>query len=361
MEIPMEKPIEEEKKLLPPPPLPGLANIEIKKKFRVRGKYLALTYPKCTVPIKEVFLNIQHKVPTATFVKVVREKHEDGSPHFHAIIQNSHVMDIKNQAWFDIRNHHPNIQRVNDAEAWNRYLDKDKEEPDFQEMSAGVFESVGMKKIKKTREKNALYLKTSVRELVDSGEIPLIQLPLLKKAIDFYHKESQIFNKQKKLPLPEELEFCFEPADSGAMEMKYKVDLAKKRCHLWVTSPPDYGKTTWARFLLKTFRAEVFNPFNNQTEISRDTQIYIMDEITEKTKPDMALLDTICDGLGYVNAKYQGFTMDHKVLVIILSNKSLEELYPMEDNAPVNARFNFLDLEKCKFYPASAGTINYVH
>nr|QVS02712.1 replication-associated protein [Trifolium virus 1] len=86
--------------------------------FRVQGKSIFLTYPKC--PLTPIFLIdyfyqlLKHLDPT--YARVCTENHETGEPHLHCLIQFDKKFNITNQRFFDIKDpnggsiYHPNCQ-----------------------------------------------------------------------------------------------------------------------------------------------------------------------------------------------------------------------------------------------------------
>lgn len=68
-----------------------------------------LTYPQCDVSKEDMmeFLQALPKVPK--FIIVCEEKHEDGSPHLHAVLQWERKLDTRDERYFDYDTFHPNI------------------------------------------------------------------------------------------------------------------------------------------------------------------------------------------------------------------------------------------------------------
>lgn len=84
----------------------------------------------------------------------------------------------------------------------------------------------------------------------------------------------------------------------------------------------------------------------------------MIDEVQTLTKPASSFMNMLCDGDQYINAKFGGFHMKKKALIIVLSNQTIEEVYadPVSQET-INARFCFADLEECRFRPGASGKI----
>lgn len=88
------------------------------KSFRLQGKSIFLTYPKCdliALYIIDQLYNILSKFKP-TYARVAQEHHKDGTLHLHCLVQTEKKFDISDKRFFDIedpgtlRNYHPNCQ-----------------------------------------------------------------------------------------------------------------------------------------------------------------------------------------------------------------------------------------------------------
>nr|ANA76338.1 replication-associated protein [Euphorbia caput-medusae latent virus] len=86
--------------------------------FRLQGKSIFLTYPKC--PLLPIFL-IDYLYQllnnfNPTYARVCTENHQDGEPHLHCLVQMDKRFNTTNQRFFDIKDpngvatYHPNCQ-----------------------------------------------------------------------------------------------------------------------------------------------------------------------------------------------------------------------------------------------------------
>jgi len=96
------------------------------RNFRLSAKAVFLTYPQCPVPKEELLTFLVALVPEPEFVLVSHEKHEDGSPHLHALVIFSKKIEKRNaNAWFNFGVYHPNIQSCRSTQKCYDYVRKD--------------------------------------------------------------------------------------------------------------------------------------------------------------------------------------------------------------------------------------------
>jgi hypothetical protein len=95
--------------------------------FRLQTKYIFLTYPHCDVPKEHLLEFLWNKLTSFVilFIAVSTEHHEDGSPHLHCLVQLDKKPNIRFPDYFDIANHHPNIQPARNSKQVLDYISKD--------------------------------------------------------------------------------------------------------------------------------------------------------------------------------------------------------------------------------------------
>ncbi|ALO02623.1 AC1 [Telfairia golden mosaic virus] len=102
-------------------------------RFRVQGKNIFLTYPKCSIA-KEALLAFLRNLSLPTnpkYIKICRELHQNGEPHLHVLIQFEGKLTCTNNRLFDCvhpscsTSFHPNIQGAKSSSDVKSYLDKD--------------------------------------------------------------------------------------------------------------------------------------------------------------------------------------------------------------------------------------------
>lgn len=132
-----------------------------------------LTYPRCPLQPEDALKQIMgcHQTPIKDYV-VARENHADGTPHIHAYIRYEAKVTWKPNLW-DIGGHHGNYQVAKSARGSYAYCTK---ENDWIS-NIQVENALG-----KRASRNLQLINGNARELVLSGEIGLLQLPLLQKA-----------------------------------------------------------------------------------------------------------------------------------------------------------------------------------
>jgi hypothetical protein len=102
---------------------------------RVNLKNYFITWPKCDKKAEafEILKASGTKTVNVKWIKIVKETHEDGEPHLHAIVSydGERVFDLRgNCTIFDVCGHHPNIQRVKTTlQKCDEYIDKEDDEP----------------------------------------------------------------------------------------------------------------------------------------------------------------------------------------------------------------------------------------
>lgn len=105
------------------------------------------------------------------------------------------------------------------------------------------------------------------------------------------------------------------------------VDLTQKKCHLWLVGPPNSGKTYFVE-QLQTVGVHLYQgPYNNDfTGFDQDYhQIIFFDEF--RGQLTVQSLNDLCNQFTRLNCKFGGIQKTKKVLVIILSNYTIEEAY----------------------------------
>lgn len=94
--------------------------------FRVDARNFAITYPN---QANSDALSIRVLIDRFTALGssygiVCQELHEDGTPHYHALVQFPKKKDVCNQAFFDIAGCHPNVQGCRSVSDWSDYIMK---------------------------------------------------------------------------------------------------------------------------------------------------------------------------------------------------------------------------------------------
>jgi len=91
--------------------------------FRFNAKNAFLTYPRCSETPRALGEFLEG-IRVASYIKVVRETHRDGTYHLHALIQWPDKINVRNERTFDFRSNHPNIQAARDVGSVEEYINK---------------------------------------------------------------------------------------------------------------------------------------------------------------------------------------------------------------------------------------------
>lgn len=94
--------------------------------FRIQGKQFFLTYPNVTNEeiTKEVIAAHIAGLGAIKYI-VCKELHENGTPHYHAVVIFRLKKDIRDPHFFDVEEHHCNIQTVRNVKDSVNYVAKD--------------------------------------------------------------------------------------------------------------------------------------------------------------------------------------------------------------------------------------------
>jgi len=164
------------------------------KAFRLCGKNLFLTYPKCLlekIHVQEFILSLVG----VEYMLVARELHQDGTPHIHVFLTLKKKLDTTSAKYFDIAGYHGNYQTARDSDDVIAYLNKSDTEP----LSYGQYVGNSQTAVQKRALKNKQMLSMSPYELVDNGLIHISQYKQVKEAIQMYKVDKiQVPERQPK-------------------------------------------------------------------------------------------------------------------------------------------------------------------
>lgn len=83
-----------------------------------------MTYAQCDLPIETIEFHLKLK-PHVSYCIIARELHQDGNPHFHAMLLLNKKLNTTNPRFFDIEGFHPSIEVVKNIEKCLKYCRKD--------------------------------------------------------------------------------------------------------------------------------------------------------------------------------------------------------------------------------------------
>lgn len=168
--------------------------------FRLQATYLFLTYPNNNGTAEELLSFLQSKLKNIKFVRIAEEVHTTTMElHLHAFVQLTKRCNIVNANTLDFKGKHGDYKTAIDPDASIRYLSgevdgRPKEgwlrKLDFGEYtSPKVLKKLGEIEAKeRIKERNKVLIETEAKELIDTGEVSLMELPKLLKAKEEYSK-----------------------------------------------------------------------------------------------------------------------------------------------------------------------------
>lgn len=331
-----------------------------KAKFRLNRKAFFLTYPQCPL-LKEIvgtFLQTktsmknENKSPRGIYIMVAEEKHKDGTPHLHAIVLFNQEFNLTDPTFFDIKNHlkdrellpyHPNIQGMKSLSKSLEYLTKEDHSP----FTLGLLpEHELMKKQRKEKsESRSNSEKKSVSVQVSEAiqnKVPLKQLKIefpgyvlnnLAKIQSFIsyteiEKRSDDVLPWKKVHTtaivwPNNVAIIDWVNDNLFKERQFK----QKQLFIW--GPPNSRKTSFVEFLQQ--RARVYHASGEQYFDNYSDDLYdlaVFDEYNRKHRSYTAMNSFLDGSKVNLHCRYHPVYKAKRIPCIILSNMSLEEIYP---------------------------------
>lgn len=196
-------------------------------------------------------------------VVVSRELHEDGIPHVHCYLYYSTELSTRNERFFDILGHHPNIQAAKSLKAVQAYI---KKEGDF------IQEGIDYRS-----ELDAIQDHRAVlgKRFLD-GESPkaiLADTPALFFQLDKIEKCLHIWNKWQVSPLP----ICtsFIPNTFGLITPLLSI----KQRHYWFWSEtPNRGKTSFLKSIETKYPTLWYNKSEKYQISTPFAQFVLVDE-----------------------------------------------------------------------------------
>lgn len=274
-----------------------------KRDQNVKGWFL--TFPK-NEQTKEELLEELQKIGEVEEYVIARELHQDGTPHLHAFVKFGGAGKRFKQLKFTKQG---NYQKAKSWKAVDKYVKKG---GDF--ISNIDTESAKQKKGKH----NLMLINANPVELVETGEIGIMQLKSLLTNIELY----KMLKTKTERPVETDI-----PTD-------------KKR-HIWLYGPSDSGKSTKLKEILLDYQDNHFQiPYNNDWNGYRGERVLWADEY--KGQLTIQDLNRVCDGNAKMNTKGSTITLHKTPQVIICSNYAPDTCYHKAEREileTVNNRF----------------------
>lgn len=302
------------------------------KKFNFNSKQLYATYPHCGYKTQCLeYFKTQHN---AYSVVVVQEEHKDGTPHLHVYVHFGKKIHKRKPNCFDFKvenqSFHGNYQKPRCLKDVLNYMVKSDKDP--LQFNYDIYEKLKAC-INHTKYTNKIVLETPLVTLVDDEIISIRDMPRLQAAKDFYFQEKARVNLQE---VGLELENQWTDA--------FPIDFDIKKRHYWIYSTmPNLGKTTWLKSLDAKYKASWYTTSETFQHIYRDSQLLLLDEYSGKLP--VTQLNQMCDGTFCYPIKGCRAIQLNKAVVIICSNRTIQECYPKYFQF-LEARFNEICLDE---------------
>lgn len=291
-----------------------------KKKFRLQGKHIGLTFPQCELTMEE-FIEGFARAHGHAAIRVAEEKHADGATHFHVYLRYDLRKDIRSARFYDFKckrsvcasckgdaehqSHHPSIERLRDFRDWVKYISKDGVTRDFTEEFDPMLYEAGKRK-----------------RMYDDNQ----------------WTRHFIAHRQRR-----EVSYPIRLVTAGRTYEMQRPDPSKKKRHWWIVSPPNAGKTRW---LNKTFRGQrVYVPSADDYPFEGydGEDIIVYDDRDDTTFAEFSNVantwEIECAVFGKVRYRKQYWPIGATRNIIVLSNKSIEEHFKSEDWDRIKKRF----------------------
>lgn len=270
------------------------------KKKQIQAKGWFATWPKCPIGKQMVLAALQDRYAIDEYV-VCEEEHADGSPHVHAFLKMARKITWRADM-FDVDGYHGHYEQAKSWRAVETYVKKD----------GNYISNIDIPSAQKKKAKrNALLLKEDPKELVDTGEIGLLQL------------KSLLENKR--------LYAMLEPVPK----------IIPRTCY-WIYGPPRAGKSYAVRAVYDVYEKSM----NKWWDGYAGEDVVLLDDFDKHGTCLGHYLKIWADNYRF-NAEIKGGTIipTYKKF-IITSNYKIEDIF--EDNELIGAivgRFKIIYLE----------------
>lgn len=300
---------------------------------QLEAQNLFLTYPKCTLKKEEVYNHFINKFDPLEIL-VAHEYHEDGTSHLHVFLKHNRRRRT-NFVDLDLPGidgmFHGNYQPARNRKKVVLYCSKHED----------YIANFDVKKACQEGQPPKLDREAIGRRLIQGEQLDdlvtefprlLFSYSTLKQNVNAFDRDNARVNES--LPL-------FLPNPWGKVLPTFK----KAKCrHYWFFSRrPNVGKTfLFAKPLEKEYGAVIQTGDFTYWNISPRTRLLILDEYnTARLKWDQ--LNAMADGTFNFRIFYGGLVQVPELLVVILSNQSIRDLYP-HMNEFIYARFKEFEL-----------------
>lgn len=281
--------------------------------FRLDGKAFFLTYPKCDLERTDALDMLTTRlagIPISQYC-IAREQHQDGSYHLHCLLILERRKNTTNPNYFDLGTFHGNYQSARNRVKVYDYITKS----DTECLSNIDAESLRIKTVKREMIGKRIMDGSKLEELVEEYPSLLFGFKRLQEDVKSYQEARVQYP-----PLPNFL--------VNGWGLLINTFSKEKRRHWWIFSnSPNRGKTTFARYLQDKFKGYIKSSDFTYWNVSGREKLIILDDYNTAGLRFNSL-NQLCDGLYEARVFMGGVVRLSPTLVIVLSNCSIESLYP---------------------------------
>lgn len=297
--------------------------------FRINSTMFFFTYARCNKG-KDVLRDfLKGLCPHWNYILTAEEKHEDGAPHLHAVLQLKQRKDVVNPRHFDLAGFHPKIEHVRDLSASIDYCKKE-----------GNFLEEGIAKIPSKKKQ-----KMTAKEMLESEPLTLIENNLISpfQLNNFLANQKTYF----------ELKGTDKVRATGVLppfwdDQEIEIKQGKQR-HYWIYSrEPNKGKTTFLQKLRTSYPCGDYSCKETFQNFGDWVQLVLFDEFAKGNSIKITDLNSMCDGTYQYPRKGKTAIFLKDPTLIICSNFPLLEVYP-NSAGRLEARFNIICLDNSNF------------
>jgi len=298
--------------------------------YQINSHQLFLTYPHCTLTKDEALTLLNLKFTIEDYV-VAHELHESGDSHIHCYLKldKSSVCRFRDSHFADIGGYHGNYQGCRSPKNVIKYCTKAEDYIS----NLNINDIIAKKSQRKRYMEDIVGRKRTLLEVIEDDASMLVGYTKLKADIDNFFQD-QAFKTKEALP-------DFLPNPFGII---LPAKIRDKKRHYWIYSDkPNLGKTfKFARPLRERFAATIVTEFA-YWPVTKGMDILILDDYNHAHLKWNAL-NQLADNTYGFRVFQQGILYCDNYLVIVLSNTSIESLYPYK-NEFILARFNQIKLD----------------
>lgn len=299
--------------------------------FQLNTRKLFLTYPQCPVPKErardffEVLLNPKEYV-------IAHELHANGDDHLHCYFELDNPYRTRSPTALDLIIdsviYHGNYQGCRSDRNVLKYCTKLEDYVSNIDVASKLASKSNRRAIAKKLLDGELSLEESIEqypELVWSYHTLKANLGAIAAV------------KKRSPPLSDFLE--------NPWGKLLPTNIAGKKRHFWIWSAkPDVGKTyKFAKPLAAKYCCNIYTTFDDWPGIVADQRLLILDDYNFAALK-WNVINQIADNTYGFKQKYQPTCQPDSYLVVIISNSSINDLYPNK-NEFIHARFNELNVD----------------